>query len=44
MAFNLYWYVSEKRSVVVFEFEDGLIRKEREYYDDVLWLESGGKS
>ena len=27
------------RSVNVFEFENGLIRREREYYDDTLWLE-----
>lgn len=33
-----------RRSVDVFEFENGLIRREREYYDDTLWLESGGKS
>ncbi len=26
------------------EFENGLIRREREYYDDALWLESEGKS
>lgn len=29
-----------RRSVDVFEFENGLIRREREYYDDTLWLES----
>ncbi len=33
-----------RRSVDVFEFENGLIRREREYYDDTLWLESEGKS
>jgi ketosteroid isomerase-like protein len=33
-----------RRSVDVFEFENGLIRREREYYDDILWLESEGKS
>ena len=31
------------RSVDIFEFENGLIRREREYYDDVLWLESRRK-
>ena len=29
-----------RRSVDVFEFENGLIKREREYYDDTLWLES----
>ena len=33
-----------RRSVDVFEFENGLIRREREYYDDIPWLESEGKS
>lgn len=28
------------RSVDVFEFENSLIRREREYYVDTLWLES----
>ena len=28
------------RSVDVFELENGLIRREREYYVDTLWLES----
>ena len=28
------------RSVDVFEFENSLIRREREYYLDTLWLES----
>ena len=32
-----------RRSVDVFEFENGLIRREREYYDDTLWLESKDK-
>ncbi|MHB1506979.1 MAG: nuclear transport factor 2 family protein [Cuniculiplasma sp.] len=33
--------ILSRRSVDVFEFEDGLIRREREYYDDILWLETG---
>ena len=32
-----------RRSVDVFEFENGLIKREREYYDDTLWLESKDK-
>ena len=32
-----------RRSVHVFEFENGLIRREREYYDDTFWLESKDK-
>ncbi len=30
-----------RRSIDVFEFENGLIRRERECYDDTLWLDSG---
>jgi hypothetical protein len=33
-----------RRSVDIFEFENGLIRREREYYDDAFWLESNDKS
>ncbi len=33
-----------RRSVDVFEYENGLIRREREYYDDTLWLEFEDKS
>ncbi len=29
-----------RRSVDIFKFENGLIRREREYYDNTLWLES----
>ena len=36
--------ILSRRSVDVFKFEDGLIRREREYYDDILWLESQVKS
>ncbi|MCL5804825.1 MAG: nuclear transport factor 2 family protein [Candidatus Thermoplasmatota archaeon] len=32
-----------RRSVDIFEFENGLIKREREYYDDTLWLESEDK-
>ena len=32
-----------RRSVDVLEFEDGLIRREREYYDDTVRLESKDK-
>ena len=32
-----------RRSVHVFEFANGLIRRAREYYDDTLWLESKDK-
>ena len=36
--------IISRRSVDVFEFENGLIIREREYYDDTLWLESEDKS
>ncbi len=36
--------ILSRRSVDVFEFENGLIRREREYYDDIVWLESESKS
>ena len=32
-----------RRSVDIFEFENGLIKREREYYDDTLWLEPKDK-
>jgi hypothetical protein len=32
-----------RRSVDVFEFENGLIRREREYYDDTFWSKSKDK-
>ncbi len=32
-----------RRSVDIFEFENGLIKREREYYDDTLWLEPEDK-
>ncbi|MCL4335169.1 MAG: nuclear transport factor 2 family protein [Candidatus Thermoplasmatota archaeon] len=32
-----------RRSVDIFEFENGLIKREREYYDDTLWLEPKNK-
>ncbi len=32
-----------RRSVDVFEFENGLIRRERRYYNDAFWLESKDK-
>lgn len=32
-----------RKSIDVFEFENGLIRREREHYDDTLWLVSRGK-
>ena len=32
-----------RRSVDIFEFENGLIKGEREYYDDTLWLEPEDK-
>ncbi len=31
-----------RRSVDVFEFENGLIRREREYFDDTFWRRSLG--
>ena len=33
-----------RRSVDIFEFKNGLIMKEREYYDDTLWLDAESKS
>ena len=35
--------IRSRRSVDIFEFENGLIKREREYYDDTLWLESEDK-
>ena len=32
-----------RRSVDIFEFENGLIKREREYYDDTIWLEPEDK-
>ena len=32
-----------RRSVDVFAFENGLIRREREYYNDSFWLEPRDK-
>jgi hypothetical protein len=29
-----------RRSVDVFEFENGLIMREREYYDHIVWKDS----
>ena len=35
--------IRSRRSVDIFEFENGPIKREREYYDDTLWLESEDK-
>ena len=35
--------IRSRRSVDIFEFENGLIKREREYYDDTLWLEPEDK-
>ena len=35
--------IRSRRSVDIFEFENGLIKRGREYYDDTLWLESEDK-
>ena len=35
--------IRSRRSVDIFEFENGLIKREREYYDDTLRLESKDK-
>jgi len=32
-----------RRSVDIFEFQNGLIHREREYYDDIYWLEQFGQ-
>ena len=35
--------IRSRRSVDIFEFENGLIKREREYYDDTLWLQPEDK-